>query len=239
MAAGEITPDEAVTVTRMLDGRREALNAFKLERELTRFHGDFIDGDELFRPAAERFREPDEIAAAADEDAAAGNESEDAMVETHALTEPSPPGRGQGEGWRSAYDSDDSAAASSPHPDPLPHAGEGIAVAAAEIEPSPLGPFDKGSGGQDEGWRSAYDSDALHSACIEQDLQARAAARRSAERKLAQWSYLIATEPGFDAEAFIAAEIQRSAALNRSSAALPGQSSPSPRALNGVSTVLR
>lgn len=81
--------------------------------------------------------------------------------------------------------------------------------------------------------------DHLHSACIEQDLQAHAAARQAAERKLAQWSHLIVTQPGFDAEAFIAAEIQRSAALRRSSAALPGQSSRSPRTLKGVSTVLR
>src|SRR5476651_2649682 len=32
MAAGEITPDEALTVTRVLDGRRRALQALALER---------------------------------------------------------------------------------------------------------------------------------------------------------------------------------------------------------------
>jgi hypothetical protein len=34
MAAGEITPDEALTVTRVLDGRRRALQALVLERRL-------------------------------------------------------------------------------------------------------------------------------------------------------------------------------------------------------------
>jgi hypothetical protein len=79
----------------------------------------------------------------------------------------------------------------------------------------------------------------LHSACIEQDLQAESAARQAAQRKLAQWGHLIVTQPGFSEEAFIAAEIQRNAALTRSSAALPGHNSRSPRALKGVSTVLR
>ena len=87
MAAGEITPDEAVTVTRMLDGRLEALNAFKLERELTRYRGDFIRGDELFRPEAERFRESGEIAGEVGEDEMVGEESEEAAVDAAAQTE--------------------------------------------------------------------------------------------------------------------------------------------------------
>jgi hypothetical protein len=247
MAAGEITPDEAVTVTRMLDGRLEALNAFKLERELTRYKDDFIRGDELFRPAAERFRELGEVAA--DE------------VAADTQTEPSPSGRGQGEGVCRASVVEDESAACSPHPNPLPQAGEGMMTAAARTEPSPSGR------GQSEGMCRAGDGDDdassrphpnplpegegiapsvaesppedLHSACIEQDLQAHAAVRQAAERKLAQWGYLIRTQPGFSEEAFIAEEVQRSAALKRSSAALPGQSSRSPRALNGVSTVLR
>ena len=86
----------------------------------------------------------------------------------------------------------------------------------------------------------------LHSACIEQDLQAaslasqaESTARQAAQRKLAQWGYLIRTQPGFSEEAFIAAEIQRSAALKRSSASLPGHNSRSASSLNGVATVLR
>jgi hypothetical protein len=34
MAAGEITPDEALTITRVLDGRRRALQSLVLERRL-------------------------------------------------------------------------------------------------------------------------------------------------------------------------------------------------------------
>jgi hypothetical protein len=232
MAAGEITPDEALTVTRMLDGRLEALNAFKLQRELTRYKGDFIAGDELFRPAAEQFREPDEVAAAAEEaDEVAVQEGEEATVEADAQTEPSPAcGRGQGEGSRPC-ESDDSDASRNPHPNPLPQAREGMA--ASEVGTISL--------------PSESPAEHLHSACIEQDLQAESAARQAAQRKLAQWGHLIVTQPGFSEEAFIAAEIQRNAALTRqrsdaltrSSAALPGHNSRSPRALKGVSTVLR
>jgi hypothetical protein len=112
MAAGEITPDEAVTVTRMLDGRLEALNAFKLQRELTRYRGDFIRGDELFRPAEEQFREPGVVAA--EEEV----EEETAEKETEAatLTEPSPPGRGQGEGGCRASVVEDERVVGDPHP---------------------------------------------------------------------------------------------------------------------------
>jgi hypothetical protein len=48
MAAGEITPDEALTITRVLDGRFKALKAVQLERKLTWYHGGEIPGDELF-----------------------------------------------------------------------------------------------------------------------------------------------------------------------------------------------
>jgi hypothetical protein len=219
MAAGEITPDEALTVTRMLDGRLEALNAFKLQRELTRFHGDFICGDELFRPEEERFREPGEVAAAeeeATEDEAGEDEAEEVALATAAetQTEPSPAGRGQGEGADATGGFDRAGSRRDPRPNPLPE-GEGI--------------------GRDP---ASADED-LHSACIELELEAESAARQAAQRKLAQWSHLIATQPGFTAEAYIAAEVQRSAALMRSSAALPGHNSRSASALNGVGTVLR
>src|SRR5260370_18292582 len=39
MAAGEITPGEALTITRVLDGRVKALKAVQIERELTWYHG--------------------------------------------------------------------------------------------------------------------------------------------------------------------------------------------------------
>jgi len=76
MASGEITPDEALTVTRVLDGRLRALKAARKE--------------------------------------GAGRE-------------PSPSGRGLGEGLRSASAGADDGSSKSPHPGPLP-AGEGVAL---------------------------------------------------------------------------------------------------------------
>jgi hypothetical protein len=267
MAAGEITPDEAVTVTRMLDGRLEALNAFKLERELTRYRGEFIRGDELFRPAAERFREPGEVVAVAeeeDEGTEDEGEGDEEVVETDAGSrieaEPSPAcGRGQGEGSRDTDDGYDSDASVSPHPNPLPQAlGEASLRLTRQREPSVPARAGEGMMGtaadNSPGNRmhpgasppDASPDEDLHSACIEQDLQAaslalqaESAARQAAQRKLAQWGYLIRTQPGFSEESFIAAEVQRSAALKRSSASLPGHNSRSPSALNGVATVLR
>lgn len=89
----------------------------------------------------------------------------------------------------------------------------------------------------------------LHSACIEPtsiepaptepEQEAESAARLAAERKLSQWRHVIAAQPGFDPTAYIEAEVQRSAALKRSSASLPGHNSRSASSLNGVGTVLR
>jgi hypothetical protein len=45
MAAGEITPDEALVVTKVLDGRLRALKAWQLEEKLTSY-GRTIPGDE-------------------------------------------------------------------------------------------------------------------------------------------------------------------------------------------------
>jgi hypothetical protein len=197
MASGEITPDEALTITQMFDGRLKALKAWELERHLTWVRRETIPGDDLFAP--------DE----AEEDDEAGDDTP---------TEPSPSGRGQGEGAGATADFADADSFSNPLPE-----GEGIAPneLAASL-PASEAP------GED-----------LHSACIAPDPEADSAARQAAERKLAQWSHLIAAQPGFDAAAYIEAEVQRSAALKRSSAALPGHNSRSPRALNGVGTVLR
>jgi hypothetical protein len=46
MAAGEITPDEALVITRVLDGRLRALKAWQLEEKLTSY-GRTIPGDEI------------------------------------------------------------------------------------------------------------------------------------------------------------------------------------------------
>ncbi len=139
MAAGEITPDEALTITRVFDGRLKALKAWEMERHLTRW--DPIPGDEMFYAYGEEDYEEEDEGGEGDEDAA------------NALTEPSPPGRGQGEGVSPANDlhPDDG-----PQPDPLP-GGEEVGVATAPTEPSPRGPFDNRSGGQGEGASPAND----------------------------------------------------------------------------------
>jgi hypothetical protein len=47
----------------------------------------------------------------------------------------------------------------------------------------------------------------LHSACIEQAQEAETAAFRAAQRKLAQWSHVLAQQPGFNADAYLRAEV--------------------------------
>src|SRR5260221_13024840 len=53
MAAGEITPDEALTITRGFDGRLQALKAWELERQITWGRRETIPGDNLFSPPDE------------------------------------------------------------------------------------------------------------------------------------------------------------------------------------------
>ncbi len=84
MASGEITPDEALTVTRVLDGKVKALKAQAREKR-----------------SAVRQKEP------------------------------SPFGRGQGEGSRNSPTGSSLCAVSSPHPSPLPE-GEGMRTGVGE-----------------------------------------------------------------------------------------------------------
>ena len=186
MAAGEITPDEALTITRVFDGRLKALQAFKLQRELTRFHGDFIRGDELFLAEEDRFREPGEVEETEDE--AGEDDEEEVAVEADTQTEPSPSGRGQGEGAEGGFDRAGSWRC--PHPNPLPE-GEGIA-------PSEAGTISLAS---------ESPAEHLHSACIEQAQEAETAAFLAAQRKLAQWWHVLAQQPGFSADAYLKAEV--------------------------------
>src|SRR5260221_13554372 len=88
MAAGEITPDEALTITRGFDGRLKALKAWEMERHLARW--DPIPGDEMFYAYGEEDYEEEDEGGEGDED-----EDRDGDVSATALTEPSPPGRGQ------------------------------------------------------------------------------------------------------------------------------------------------
>jgi len=221
MAAGEITPDEALTITRVLDGRLKALKAWELQRKLTWYRGDFIRGDELFLDEEDRYREPGESDDDEDEVEVEGNE-----VEAEGVNSAPCPSTGA---FSAAQD----------------EAGPAFPPASAADSPHPELPASAGKS-KDMGPEQdlAAPTEHLHSACIEQAQEAETAALLAAQRKLAQWSHVLAQQPGFSAEAWLKAEVaatlaQRKAALMRSSAALPGHNSRSASALNGVGTVLR
>jgi hypothetical protein len=192
MASGEITPDEALTVTRTFDGRLKALKAYEMERYLTRWEP--IPGDTAFEEKEEE-EEAEEV-------------YEDEPAPTAAQSEPSPCGREQDEG---AAPANDLHCGESPHPNPLPQAGEGVnrakpsdARAAAPAEPSPLGR------GQGEGVSPANDlpcgahphpnppeqlsngpegeGASLHSACIQASPATLAGRRLVAQQALRQWA---------------------------------------------------
>jgi hypothetical protein len=215
MAAGEMTPDEALTITRVFDGRLQALKAWELERRMTWVRRETIPGDDLFAP-------PDE--GSDDEE---GDDEEGKAAEVAGV-----------------------AAARGPSTTPLrssaPDEGSpAFPPATAEDSPHPELPASEGKS-KDMGPEQdlAASTEHLHSACIEQAQEAETAALPAAQRKLAQWSHVLAQQPRFSADAYLKAEVdatlaQRKAALMRSSAALPGHNSRSPSALNGVGTVLR
>ncbi len=108
MAAGEITPEEALIVTRVLDGRRRALEAFALEKKLTRY-GERIAGDEVGVGVAEE------------------ESAHDATEEPPAALTPSNPLPFTGEGRvrAGAGVSDGAAVAPIPSPRPSPVNGRG------------------------------------------------------------------------------------------------------------------
>ncbi len=209
MATGEITPDEALTITRTFDGRLKTLKAWEFERYLTRREP--IPGDAAFE---------------AEDEEECEEEEEEVHAPAAARTEPSPLGPfdkrsgGQGEGPSPANTLHPGA---SPHPDPLPQAGEGDlamsgdAVADPSIEPSPLGrgqgegaspantlhpgegphpdpPEHLSKGPAGEGVIShpvapaEPPSSPLHSACIQPSPATIAGRRRVAEAALRQWA---------------------------------------------------
>jgi hypothetical protein len=103
MAAGEITPDEALTITRMFDGRLQALKAWELERQMIWVRREHIPGDELFVPQ--------------DEEDEAGEEANEAEAEGVAAA----PGPSTG-AFSAAQDEGSSASSAtsaedSPHPE--------------------------------------------------------------------------------------------------------------------------
>jgi hypothetical protein len=148
MASGEITPDEALTITRTFEGRLKALKAWETERYMTRWEG--IPGDVAFEEQ-EGEAEEHAPATAPTEPSPCGRGQGEGAAPANALhlgehphpdplpvgegaapTEPSPLGREQGEG---AAPANHLHRGESPHLDPLPQAGEG----AAPTEASPLG----------------------------------------------------------------------------------------------------
>jgi len=190
MAAGEITPDEALTITRVFDGRLTALKAWELERHMTWVRRETIPGDDLFAP---------------DDEENDDEESDDEEMTADTQTEPSPCGpldersgrQGEGAGATGGFDSAD--ASRDPNPNPPersskgPQAGEGIAP--SEPEPSAVSPAPESP------------AEHLHSACIELAQEAETAAFQAAQRKLSQWWHVLAQQPGFSADAYLKAEV--------------------------------
>jgi hypothetical protein len=173
MAAGEITPDEALTITRVFDGRLQALKAWELERQMTWVRRETIPGDNLFAPPDEE-GDDEEGEVAEVEGAAAARGPSTTPLRSFAQDEAGP-----------AFPS--ASAADSPHPELPASAGKS----------KDMGPE------QD----LAAPTEHLHSACIEQAQEAETAALLAAQRKLAQWSHVLAQQPGFSADAWLKAEV--------------------------------
>ena len=175
MAAGEITPDEALTITRVFDGRIKALKAWDMERELTRWNE--IPGDALFE-ADEEEEDDDEAYDDEDDD---NDDDDDGDAPADTLTEPSPAGRGQGEGASPANDLHPD---ESPRPDPPERLSKGPAEEGARA-------------GESVGLPAAADAaptpspesapPLLHSACIQPSPATIAGRRRAAELARRQW----------------------------------------------------
>jgi hypothetical protein len=181
MAAGEITPDEALTITRVFDGRLQALKAWELERHMIAAYRETIPGDDLFLP------EDEEDEAYEDEDEEDEAEAEVEVAGVAAARGPSTTllrSSAQDEGSPA---SSPASAADSPHPE----------LSASAGKSKDMGPD------QD----LAAPTEHLHSACIEQAQEAETAAFLAAQRKLAQWSHVLAQQPGFSADAYLKAEV--------------------------------
>jgi hypothetical protein len=117
MAAGEITPEEALTVTRVLEGRMRALEAWQLERKLT-WYGDPIPGDRAMMPETAESDDED------DDDDEDETEVEDAENDAGAPVTASP---GQPSPQPAA-----SPAAASGHSDPAAGGSGGLSAASLQ-----------------------------------------------------------------------------------------------------------
>jgi hypothetical protein len=106
MAAGEITPDEAVQVTRVLDGRRKAIEAARREREVRRRNDD-EDAGEI---------EPSPLGRGPSTSAQEGEGVRDALGDNRAASgSPHPDPLPRGEGMSRRMVEGDALASSTPH----------------------------------------------------------------------------------------------------------------------------
>jgi hypothetical protein len=120
---GEITPDEAVTVSRFLDGRRRVLQAWQLEEKLTSY-GRTIPGDPEWAPDEDDDdADDDDTEALEDADALEMTEAEAIAAAIHGMTPPADPARSEAAAAPAAAQSGSSSlqsACNSRSPEPLP-----------------------------------------------------------------------------------------------------------------------
>jgi hypothetical protein len=121
---GEITPDEAVTISRFLDGRRRVLQAWQLEEKLTSY-GRTIPGDPEWAPDEDDDdADEDDTEALEDEDALEMTEAEAIAAAIHGMTLPADPVRSEAAAAADATTQSGSSslqsACNSRSPEPLP-----------------------------------------------------------------------------------------------------------------------
>jgi hypothetical protein len=158
MAAGEITPEEALVITRVLEGRVRALEAWRVERKLTGYLGP-VPADAMFEGMA----------------AEGEKEAENPLPPP---VENPLPHAGEGRvraGAEGSESSDGSVVAPIPSPRPSPVNGRGSYGESGRGS-------DSGAGGRGS---DAANSDRLHFACNAAEIALVAAEERRARRRLA------------------------------------------------------
>jgi hypothetical protein len=121
LCSGEITPDEALQVSRFLDGRRKVLQAWQLEEKLTSY-GRTIPGDPEWASSDDDDGD-DEDEQGEDEDELEMTEAEAIAAAIHGMTPPADPARSEAAAAPAAAQSGSSSlqsACNSRSPEPLP-----------------------------------------------------------------------------------------------------------------------
>jgi len=140
MAAGEITPDEALQVVHFLEGRMKVLEAWEKERHLT-WYGDPIPGDEaslatIAEPSPALTPEPAPATIPQELSPACSRRSEASPVAAAEAFGFRGSGGGQG-GGSFRHSADDGASSGIPHLDPPAQAGEEELAEETEDRRSP------------------------------------------------------------------------------------------------------